>query len=240
MSVLWNNLSTYLPWVSFVAGLGGSLHCVGMCGGLVTASCHSSPDVVRYQLGRLLGYLLLGLVAGALGTAFSLSFDNPLLSLLPTAFVGILFIYWGISSLWGIRLRFPNPKFMNRLYQSLWKKLVFKNATLSRSFFVGLISIMLPCGLLYGVILGALSLQNFSQALVAVTFFWLGTVPSMVLAPGIMQKIIAPFKLKSPKVYGLTLVLIGVSTLGVRAYNFTHKAQVKAPALESKPAHTCH
>ena len=91
---------SYLPWVSFIAGLGGSLHCMGMCGGLVTATCDKSNDVFRYQIGRLLGYLTLGCLAGFVGNYLNVKNVHPLVSILPAFFIGILFIFWGF--LWSL------------------------------------------------------------------------------------------------------------------------------------------
>lgn len=55
-------------------GFMGSLHCVGMCGGLVSAVSLSRERVwwsglLLYQLGRVTTYALLGLVAGISGAA---------------------------------------------------------------------------------------------------------------------------------------------------------------------------
>ena len=141
------NLS-YLPWVSFLAGLGGSLHCVGMCGGLVTATCQKSHDIARYQVGRLMGYLILGFFAGILGNIFTIQEANPKLTLIPGLFLGALFLFWGIQNYRGKKAELPMPKFLSRLYTSLWLRLIQKNQNASKAFFTGLISLFLPCGLL--------------------------------------------------------------------------------------------
>lgn len=207
----------YLPWISFVAGLGGSLHCVGMCGGLVTATCGGSRDLIRYQTGRLIGYLGLGLLAGFFGGIIHFKNASPWIHLIPTFFIGSLFIFWGYQNFRGKRAELPLPKFMGKLYTKLWTTLVKNNSGFSKSFFIGLISIFLPCGLLYGVVLGASSLQHTHEAFIAMLFFWLGTLPSMILAPKVFQKLITPFKARLPKTHALTLILIGLLTIGFRA-----------------------
>jgi len=64
-------------WIAFVAGLAGSFHCLGMCGGIVTALAMRSEggsligSVQRqlfYHLGRVSTYALLGGAAGWLGS----------------------------------------------------------------------------------------------------------------------------------------------------------------------------
>lgn len=60
-------------WLAFSAGLAGSGHCLGMCGGIVTALALSKRDCTAaqrfmfnllYHAGRICTYTLLGLLAG--------------------------------------------------------------------------------------------------------------------------------------------------------------------------------
>ncbi len=158
-------LKHVIPWVSFAAGFGGSLHCVGMCGGLVTASCSNNKDIVRYQLGRLLGYLLLGLLAGTLASYLNFKNAHPLVALIPSLMIGGLFIFWGIQSFRGKKAELPLPKFLSVFYQKLWGSLIKGNTSFTRSLFIGFISILLPCGLLYGVVLGRVALQSWQNSM---------------------------------------------------------------------------
>ena len=236
MSNWLNSELAFLPWVSLLAGLGGSLHCVGMCGGLVTATCNKSNDVARYQVGRLAGYLTLGFFAGMLGKIFTIQESNPKMTLIPGVVLGVLFLFWGIQNYRGKKAELPTPKFLSRLYSRLFAILVSKNKNLSKSFFTGLISIFLPCGLLYGVVLGVAAFEHSFHALFTMFFFWLGTLPSMVLAPSIIQKILRPLKMKLPKTYAISLILIGLLTISFRVVRFNQIHNENAP----KQALTCH
>jgi sulfite exporter TauE/SafE len=210
-----------------------------MCGGLVTATCDKNNDIIRYQLGRLLGYLGLGLFAGFLGSLFKFEKATPAIAIIPGLIIGLLFLYWGIQNWRGKKAELPMPKFMGKLYSYLWKKLVYKNVSFSKSFFTGLISIFLPCGLLYGVVLGGVAVQHPFMALISMFFFWLGTVPSMVTAPHVIRKILNPLRNKLPKTYGATLVLIGLLTVSFRVmayYDLHSKANESGIVKE----HMCH
>ena len=68
----------------FVVGLLSSLHCVGMCGGimltqtldkdnLLTSKKSSFNTALKYNIGRVISYTLLGGIIGALGSVFSVS-----------------------------------------------------------------------------------------------------------------------------------------------------------------------
>ncbi len=200
-----------------MAGIAGSLHCVGMCGGLVTASTKNTFEVFIYQMGRLLGYLLLGLIMGSVGSLFKLNTIHPSLNYLPSLLIGLMFIVWGIQSLSGKKFHLPLPRFLQKIYQATWLKVVnFRSGSL-RSFFTGFITLFLPCGLLYGVILSSIALQSPLLSTLSMLFFWMGTLPSMMLAPKIAQKILSPLKQHRPKIYALSLVLMGLLTIGWRS-----------------------
>ncbi|HXH71420.1 MAG TPA: sulfite exporter TauE/SafE family protein, partial [Mariprofundaceae bacterium] len=60
----------------FSIGLLGSLHCIGMCGGLVGALALGRPAIwwsglFIYQLGRVTTYALFGLLVGLVGVSLS-------------------------------------------------------------------------------------------------------------------------------------------------------------------------
>ncbi len=236
------DIKTVLPWVSFIAGLGGSLHCVGMCGGLVSATCHKSNEIIRYQFGRLIGYLILGFFAGILGKIFTIQSANPKMTLIPGLMLGSLFLFWGIQNYRGKKAEIPMPKILSKCYSKLWVRLIKNNHNFSRAFLTGLISLFLPCGLLYGVVLGVAAFENSFHALFTMFFFWLGTLPSMIMAPSIIQKFLKPLKLKLPKVYAVSLILIGLMTISFRVVRFqeVNAAESTAQTTTTKEVPQCH
>jgi sulfite exporter TauE/SafE len=208
-----------------------------MCGGLVTASCGGGKDVMKYQVGRLFGYLSLGSVAFSLGYVLKgvVSFSwGPLIS---GIFMGGLFIYWGIQSFQGKRVEVPLPDSLRKTYHYLYRNLVMK-AGVFRSLIIGFISIMLPCGLLYGLIIAALALGSFDQILISLFFFWLGTLPAMIGAPHLVKKVMEPLRKKVPKAYAILFIVIGVATIGNRLHHLPH-TEVHSQVNNEK-VHHCH
>ena len=229
--------SEFLPYASFVAGLSGSLHCVGMCGGLVSASCHGDNDVIKYQIGRLLGYSIMGSIAYMLGYVLKgvVSFTwGPLLSGL---FMGGLFIYWGVQNYRGKRAEVPVPVFLRKSYQYIFRRFV-TTAGSYRSFVVGLISILLPCGFIYGLIISALALGNYEQVMISLLFFWLGTLPAMIAAPALIRKMLEPLKNKIPKLYAVVFIMLGIVTIAGRLNNLPEN-RTGDYSKDSK-THYCH
>jgi len=230
--------SDFLPYASLVAGLAGSLHCVGMCGGLVTASCDGGKDVLKYQVGRLLGYLIMGSVAFLMGYALRGVISFTFAPAVSGIIMGLLFIFWGLKSINGKRAELPLPGFLRKSYQHLYRTFVAKAGSF-RSFVVGLISILLPCGLIYGLIISALALGEYEDILVSLLFFWLGTLPAMVGAPQLMKKLLLPLREKLPKAYALIFILIGVATIAGR---LSHLPPLNADVDRTKDGevHRCH
>lgn len=218
--------SNFLPLASFLAGLSGSLHCLGMCGGLVTASCSAGKDVLKYQVGRLLGYLLLGSVAFIFGYVLKGIVTFHWAPLVSGLFLGILFIYWGVRSFQGKKAEVPLPGFLRKSYQYSFRHLVSKVGYF-RSFVVGLISIMLPCGLLYGLMVAALALGNYQHVLISLLFFWIGTLPAMIGAPQLIKKVMEPFRKNLPTAYAIFFIVIGVATIVGRLNEYSPETNLK-------------
>jgi sulfite exporter TauE/SafE len=202
-----------------------------MCGGLVTASCAGGKDVLKYQVGRLLGYSLMGTSAYLLGYAMKGLISFSWAPFLSGIFLGTLFIYWGIQSYQGKKAELPLPGFLRKTYQYLFRNFALKAGSF-RSFFVGFISILLPCGLIYGLIISALALGEFRHVMISLFFFWLGTLPAMVGAPGIVRKVLEPMRKKLPVVYALVFIVIGVSTIAGRLGHL--------PQARAEVEHHCH
>ncbi|MGE5627167.1 MAG: sulfite exporter TauE/SafE family protein, partial [Solirubrobacterales bacterium] len=71
-------------FVLFVVGILTSIHCVGMCGGIMLSQSITKENKGRfetiypsllYNAGRVLSYTLIGGIVGALGSVFSLSLN---------------------------------------------------------------------------------------------------------------------------------------------------------------------
>lgn len=208
-------------WAALVTGFLGSAHCVGMCGGLVTAIAPDRWSNLTYQMGRMISYTGLGLIGGFIGHRFTLQFENPWIAVLPSLTLGLVFLWMGLSP-W-IKLSQSNPikrrlgawghQVMSRLFQ-------WKIGSRQRSFLVGFFSFLLPCGFLYGAIFISITFQNPWISMLIMWFFWLGTAPAMSFAPALLRKVLAPFQARSPVLTSLMFVSFGLITIGFRVFNY--------------------
>lgn len=89
----------------FLAGLGSIPHCIAMCGPLSGVACRGgkgSQSVVRYQLGRALGYGTLGAAVGAAGEVVVRSLSGAIAGAMIS---WVLAVAIGIAAyrLWGVQ-----------------------------------------------------------------------------------------------------------------------------------------
>lgn len=181
-------LSSALLLAALSAGFLGSPHCLGMCGGIVTAfglsmqSCSPMQRrllIASYHVGRLSSYALLGLVAGWIGTAIL----SPLAhTFWPRAVVAAVLVLLGLSML-GL----PFLNHLERLGARLWRALaplrqrLFPLHTVPRALAAGLLWGFLPCGLVYGALLLAMSAHSVSGGALLMLAFGIGTLPMLLL-----------------------------------------------------------
>jgi sulfite exporter TauE/SafE len=159
---------------SFVFGILNGLHCAGMCGPL--AACHGGgASAGVYQVSRLAGYALAGLAAGGVGGLLGLGGVLPggaLVSfVLAAALLGFaLFGHGRMSALAGLPL------------VGRWFRAVFRLPRFARAAGVGLLTPLLPCGLLVGVYAAALAAGSAGGGALTMLGFASGSALPLVAA----------------------------------------------------------
>lgn len=183
-----NSFSRLTPWAVVIASIVGSGHCVGMCGGLVVASCESRSDHLKYHLGRLVGYFGLGILAGWLGQELLKKIQAPLFWI-STFFITSIFIWMGIRIL---RASFSTQTSTARLSFHLWMPSArfmrfMQSASRQSAATLGLLTAFLPCGWLHLYVVAAVLSQSRMTGALILFAFWLGTVPALLVSSGIVR-----------------------------------------------------
>ncbi|SFM19625.1 urease accessory protein UreH domain-containing protein [Pelosinus propionicus] len=164
-------------FVLFIIGIFTSFHCIGMCGGIMLSqslsnSTNHKPQSffpsLYYNMGRVLGYTMLGGVVGTIGSVLSLSIGFMAgISI----FAGIFMIIMGLNmaglNLFRSYLRIPLPAFT----------IMPKAKT---PFAIGILNGLMPCGPLQTMQLYALGTGSAVLGASSMLFFSLGTVPLML------------------------------------------------------------
>ncbi len=223
LSKIQSALPVFAPMLAFMIGLTGSLHCIGMCGGLVLSVGKGAKSNISYQFGRLFSYLILAFIAMLTSSLIQQSGVTRYIPLIGGVFLGLLFVFWGAQSIRGRKFEMKLPRAVTGIYQGLFSRFNSNEFPKSlRGFSIGSLSLMLPCGFLYGVLITLMTFQSPLVGFLGVIGFWLGTLPAMVFAPTLMMKVFTPMQNFAPKASGLLLICLGASTVTYRLWNFYH------------------
>ena len=209
---------------AFSMGIFGSPHCLGMCGGLVTAFGLSmqtlSPTKRRlltatYHVGRLSSYGILGVVASLFGAGVLEQF------LVGQAWPRIL-LGGGLVFAALLMLGLPIMHKIERLGMGLWQRLapvrtkLFPLDSLPKAYAAGLMWGLLPCGLVYGALVVAVSMGasggHVGQGMLFMVVFGLGTIPILVATQSmvaLMKRTIKRFSLR--KFSGAIMLVSGLA-----------------------------
>jgi uncharacterized protein len=233
-----------------IIGLLGSFHCLGMCGPIaVSLPLKENTWGTRiissllYNLGRIMTYIMLGLIFGLLGLGISIwgiqqwvSIGIGTAMILSVAFPvifhgnnitrGIDNLYTGFKKLFG---RF----FGFRTYSSVWV--------------IGLLNGFLPCGLVYIALAGALISTSPLNGALYMMVFGLGTIPALLIISLLGNIFSQSFRRSIRKIIPFLVILIGALFI-IRGMNLgipylspkmdQHKSQHKTEELQ-KPE-CCH
>ncbi|GAC14770.1 integral membrane protein [Aliiglaciecola lipolytica E3] len=177
-----------LSWFSAILiGLAGSVHCAGMCGGIVTSFTFALPKsqsqwpyLLAYNFGRIVSYTIAGAFAGLLGQIITTkSFINPqALVLFGGIFMLLLGLYVGQWSNWLLKIEKMGGFFWRKISPFSKRFIPFKHPIYAVPY--GIIWGWLPCGLVYSSLTWSVSTGNSLQGAVTMFCFGLGTLPIML------------------------------------------------------------
>lgn len=171
---------------AFSVGLLGSFHCIGMCGAIAFSLPLQEQNWYSklwggfiYNIGRISTYGILGFILGLLGKGFSFAGFQQGLSIFLGVFILIVLLFPKY-----IQLQKNKSSFLAQL--QLWVRqkmgLLFRTNSIKALYGIGLLNGLLPCGLVYAALAGAIATgQGWMGALYMICFGF-GTLPIMVLA----------------------------------------------------------
>tara|TARA_R110002073_G_scaffold72537_1_gene177427 strand:- start:422199 stop:422906 length:708 start_codon:yes stop_codon:yes gene_type:complete len=171
---------------AIILGLLSSFHCVGMCGPIAFVlpidrvnKRRGAYQTILYHLGRLLAYSSLGALFGLLGKGLYLSGFHQRLSIV----LGVIMIFIVIL---------PTPifnkyNFSKPLYILIGKVksrlgLYLKKSSNNAIFTIGFFNGLLPCGMVYMALVGAVATSEFYLGALYMFLFGFGTIPVMTVA----------------------------------------------------------
>ena len=176
-----------------LVGLAGAGHCLGMCGGVAAALTFALPDqnslwrktgyLLLYNVGRILGYYLAGLLLGGLFASLADLAAGKTLLLVLRLLAAVMMIALGLymGQWWFGLQRFE------ALGQHVWKRvkplaqamIPLKNPFMALP--LGFVWGWLPCGLVYSTLTWASASGSALSGAAIMLGFGLGTLPAMLV-----------------------------------------------------------
>ena len=220
MTHVWPQLTAAL-----VAGVLGSAHCLGMCAGIsglyaVNASARAAtsqlPMALTYNLGRLLSYAVLGAAVGLFG--------GTVVQAIPRLAGPVRLVSGAVIVLIGLQIAF-NWRILQPLEAMgavVWQKVspaakgLLPVTTAPRALALGLLWGLLPCGLVYSMLLIAATSADAADGSLIMLAFGIGTTPAMVMTGiGALQLSRLMSRRNTRLGAGLLIVIVGVLTLAM-------------------------
>ena len=168
---------------SFMLGFVGSFHCIGMCGPIALTlpvqhltGSKKMAGILLYNAGRVSAYAILGLIFGWLGKQLYLGGLQQWLSIITgcllLAVAGLK--YTGIR--WTKGGHLPNA-FTTKIKSLLGRLL--QQQRFRTLYAIGFLNGLLPCGLVYLGIAGAIATGDVLKGMLFMAAFGAGTLPAM-------------------------------------------------------------
>lgn len=215
---------------AFIVGLFSTIHCLGMCGGIIGTLTMSLPEAVRnnalrllsytalFNIGRLASYTLAGAIAGAFGQTvmeyLSPRYAHLILQIFATlimAGIGIHLAGW-----------FPRFNIIEKLGAPLWKKLEPMAHRLlpvqrpGQALLFGLIWGWLPCGLVYAALIWSTSSGDAIHGALFMLAFGAGTLLPVMTAGMLTGWMVKLSHLPHIRpIVGSLIIILALLSLGV-------------------------
>ncbi|WP_282036965.1 sulfite exporter TauE/SafE family protein [Saccharicrinis aurantiacus] len=195
----------------FVLGLMGSFHCAGMCGPIALAlPLNGNNNAVKvtggvlYNLGRSVTYALMGAVFGLVGQGLSLVGFQKWVSVA----MGVLMIISVLVPSLFKKVNSGKIPFAGAVRKGIQR--LFAKKSFGGLFFIGLLNGLLPCGLVYVAIAGAIGAGGVAEGALFMLLFGLGTLPLMLAISILGNMMSLSVRNKMNKVIPVMVVVIGL------------------------------
>ena len=201
-------------WTAFTIGIIGSLHCLGMCGPIAMAVPYQARsrwltglNILQYHLGRVITYAILGGLIGLLGRGIFLAGMQKSFSI----GAGVILLIMAIFSL-KMSSNLVSIPIINRVFfwvKSAMGKLL-RNKSATSILLIGMLNGLLPCGLVYMAIAGAIGTGSVSMGTLYMILFGLGTIP-MLLGISLAGNLLSlAVRKRINKLIPIMVILVGI------------------------------
>lgn len=230
-----------LGLLALTMGLSSGFHCIGMCGALSMAIpvppdslVNRSTATAIYHASRIFMYLILGLLAGALGLEMVPENFKQWISLLLGGSM-VLFVFFPTFSkrIQSLTL----SRFFLRV-KSFFGKYIHKGRPKGYAM-MGALNGLLPCGMVYLALAASLMNGDAISSAFFMLFFGVGTLPVMFIPLLVRQKIPVFTSIRFKRVYPFLMLLLGIILI-IRGVGQGNLFFSSSPEMKHMHHITCH
>jgi len=217
---------------ALLLGFLGSFHCIGMCGPIALTlpvqhlgGAKKMGGILLYNAGRVTTYMLMGLLFGWLGRQFYIGGLQQWLSII----LGVLLL----AGMFFYRF-VPVPKlgFVKKPLGQLLARQQFRTL-----YGIGFLNGLLPCGLVYIGVAGALASGDIWDGMLFMGAFGAGTLPAMMAVTWFSQLISIPVR---HRIRQLIPVMVGVMAVLLILRGMNLGIPYISPAMQPAEMNCCH
>lgn len=201
-------------YAALTIGLVGSLHCIGMCGPIAVAlplgnkgSWHRFLGALLYNIGRSVTYGVLGALFGLLGKGIHMAgfqqWASILLGVIMVLSVFFPFLFRGKLNIERITSGYAG-KLISKFRQ------LFGKQSKTNLLIIGLLNGLLPCGLVYVAVAGAINTNDVFMGILFMVVFGLGTLPVMLAISMMGNFITGKMRHQLGKIVPVFIVILGI------------------------------
>lgn len=240
------NLSFHLI-TALTIGLVGSLHCIGMCGPIAVALplgrkgwADKALGSLLYNVGRAITYGMIGALFGLLGKGLHFAGLQQWASVV-MGVVMIVSVIFPVVFREKIKIGSLTSGYSARLIARFRE--LFGQHSHRNLFVIGLLNGLLPCGLVYVAVAGAINTNDLAAGALFMVVFGLGTLPVMMALSLIGNMISGGVRTKLANVVPVFIVMLGIvfilrgMALGIPY--ISPKSQMLTPEKEMKVKGSC-
>lgn len=237
---------------AFFVGLLGSGHCFGMCGGIAAglgsipvrtdAEDEAKPrasSAVLFNLGRIVSYACLGLISAWLLAKVGKVLNVPQWSMILRALTAMMIFLIGLQYLFNWQTLAVIEKAGAKVWNHILPLAVRASSMPGGSgrLLLGLCWGLLPCGLVYSVLLTASAAGSPVSGASVMLAFGIGTLPSMLgmslAAPALAAMLTDNW---TRKLMGTALILLAVISVSLMVIKMQGKQKHHHMSWEDTPS----
>lgn len=196
---------------AFILGLLSSLHCIGMCGPLALSLPKNNQNrftgPLTYNLGRITTYSILGIFFGTIGKSLAWFGWQQTISIT----LGVIILLSITLPVFTNRIHFfknAADKYMLQIRKGM-SRFLFQSKPYSL-FAFGSLNGLLPCGMVYMAIAGAIATGNSLNGTLFMALFGLGTLPAMWLLAFSGNLIKSEIRMAARKLYTPMMMIMAI------------------------------